>query len=168
MNDDEKAFFQQIEREQTVHDVNNEITLYQQTGDARFFWRAFLIIHESGDPIPKDFINKLAKFGEKLLQTKTPQELATALELTGDTKKHVGPKHSLAYEKRWRLASEVRTVKELYKISLQKAIEAVARNNNLSAFKVRKDYHSVFTAGVHKANKDAAATSLSSAVNAWR
>ena len=168
MNDEENAFFQQIEREQNIHDVNNEITLYQQTGDARFFWRAFLIIHESGDPIPKDFIDKLAKFAEKLLQTKSPQELATALELTGDEKRHIGPKHSEAYRKRWRLASEVRTVKELYKIPLLKAIEAVARNNNLSAFKVRKDYHSVFTAGIRKANKDAAATSLSSAVNGWR
>lgn len=127
MKDDEEDFGEALERESHVHEVNNEITLYHNTGDARFFWRAFLLIHESGEPMPQNFLDKLAQWGNRVIQAKTPQEIATAIEMTGDDKKHIGPKHSEAYRRRWRLASEVQIVKRLYKIKLIKAIETVAK-----------------------------------------
>jgi hypothetical protein len=168
MEDDEKKYIQDLEREQHIHDVNNEITLYQQTGDARFFWRAFLTIHEFGDPIPKNFIDKLAQFGTKILQAKTPQELSAGLELTGDEKRHIGPIQSAAYQRRWRLASEVKTVKELYKIPLSKAIATVAKNNNLGVSKVRNDYHKVFTARTKTVTQKTPVVSLTDAMKAWQ
>lgn len=171
MDDDEAAFFDAIEREQLVHDVNNEITLYQNTGDARFFWRAFLTLREAGEPIPEDFLSKLAQWGSKLIRAQTPTEIASALELGGDEKRHIGPAHSAAYYKRWRLASEVQTMMKMRPtLKLAEAIRIVAKNSGMTTSKVKADYHKVFTAPVSKAGKSRAnkGHSLNQAMNAWR
>lgn len=168
---EEDQYFADLDHEQHVHDVNNEITLYRQTGDARFFWRAFLLLHESGKDVPKDFMDKLAKFANKLLHAKTPNEIAFALELVGDEKKHIGPKHSQAYYRRWRLASEVQIVQRQYRIKLSEAIAAVARNNCLSIAKVKGDYHKIFSAPQTKAlekAKEKQVGSLAEAISLWR
>lgn len=168
MNEDEKKFIAEIERQDHVHAVNNEISLYQNTGDARFFWQAFLMIHEKGDPMPQDFLDKLAQWGRGAIQAQTPKEVAVALELSGDGKKHLGPKQSATYEKRWRLASEVKTVKNLYRISLIEAIRAVARNNSLPIHKVKSVYHEVFKASGKESKKRTAEKSLVSVLATWR
>lgn len=152
MDDDEKQFFDEWERADLVHEVNNEITLYQATGDGRFFWRAFLTLYEAGEPLPSNFLAKFAQLGNSLLSATTPQEISAALEFSAnDGRRHVGPKHSRAYEKRWRLASEVKTVLRLRpELSLVAAKRIVARNRGLSLAEVSKTYHDVFTAPLRK------------------
>lgn len=167
MSDDEKKFIAELERQDHVHAVNNEISLYQNTGDARFFWQAFLMIHEKGDPIPQDFLDKLAQWGRGAIQAQTPKEVAVALELSGNGKNHLGPKQSATYEKRWRLASEVKTVKNLYRISLIEAIRTVARNNSLPIHKVKSVYHEVFTAPLNESEKNTDGKSLASVMAGW-
>ena len=168
--DDETEFdrlLEQIEHGEHVRRVNNEITLYHNTGDARFFWRAFLLIRKEGKPIPDDFLDKIAQWGGKLLTAQTPAQVATAMELTGDERRHVGPKQSEAYRRRWRLASEVKNVQRQFDVSLQKAIEAVALNNRLSVPKVKRDYHEVFTAPLKQTRPKKNGT-LDEAMRAWR
>ncbi len=157
----------QIKHMEFVRTVNNELALFQNTGDARFFWRAFLRIREAGQPIPDDFLDKLAQWGAKLLTARTPHEIAAALELTGDDKRYVGPKKSDAYRRRWMIASEVKNVQSLYRLKLTKAIETVARNRGLSVPKVKRDYHEVFTAPL-KQTKPKKSGTLDAAMRAWR
>ena len=169
MNDETEfdRLLEQIKHEEHVHEVNNEITLFHNTGDARFFWRAFLLIREEGKPIPDDFLDKIAQWGGKLLTARTPTEIAAALELTGDDKRHVGPKQSEAYRRRWMIASEVKNMQRFYRVKLSKAIEIVARNRGLSVPKVKRDYHEVFTAPL-KQTKPKKSGTLDEAMRAWR
>lgn len=145
MEDDISAALDRWQRAEKIQQVNNEVALFENTGDGRFFWRAIVRIVESGETLPTSYTKKLAEIGGNLLTAITPNEIAAALEFAGDKGAHIGPKQSRAYVKRWRLASEVRQVKDFYSIPLARAIEAVARNNKLTVSKVKKDYHSIFT-----------------------
>jgi hypothetical protein len=162
---DELAFLAQLKREQLANDVQNECTLYRNTGDGRFLWRAFLRLHGAKEPIPQAILDRLAHWGGRLLGAQDPKEIAAALELSGDEKKHIGPKQSESYRKRWRLASEVCIVRDLYKISLTKAIAAVARNSGLSVATVKGAYDDVFRAPLRERKSP---TDLTSALNNWR
>ena len=162
-----EKFIEHIERQQTVYSVNDELALYRNTGDARFFWRAFLLIRQAGQPIPDDFLNKISQWGGKLLAAQTPTEIAMALELSGNDKRHLGPKQSAAYRRRWELASEVHSVRDLYRLRLSKAIEIVARNRGLSVAKVKHDYHAVSTAPLKQTKPEKGGT-LDEAMRAWR
>lgn len=148
--------------------VNNELTLYLSTGDARFFWRAFLLLHKDGRPIPQNFMDKFAQIGERILQTTDVTALPAALELAGSAKDHIGPKQSAAYRARRRLASEVAMVRSGYKISLSEAIRIVARNKKMSVAKVKKAYHDIFTAPLSTDNKSTEGDSLTQLAALWR
>jgi hypothetical protein len=172
MNADEVRFLAQLAEQEHVREVNNKITLYHNTGDARYFWRAFLLLREAKKPIPEDVLSKIAKYAEGLISAKTPREIAAALELAGDEKSHTGPKHSQAYAKRWRLASEVQLVKRLRpSLPLKSAIQIVARNRGLTVAKVKADYHRVFTEPLGRAAKGKQKTQIQSLANVmkeWR
>ena len=172
MDAEEREFHEQLIREELMHVVNNEIALYQQTGDARFFWKAIIELHEHREPIPESYMAQIVRWANSILRLSEPREIATALELTGDGKRKVGPSHSDAFEKRWRLASEVQIVKRLRpSLSLDAALKIVARNRSETFAKVKGAYHSVFTAPVAKQSKkakQAAKTDLSDAIRAWR
>lgn len=172
MNADEMEFLAQLAEAEHVCEVNNEITLYHNTGDARFFWRAFLLIREAKKPIPEDVLSKIAEYANGLISAKTPREIAAALELAGDGKSHSGPKHSQAYVRRWRLASEVQTVMRLRpSLSLKTAIEIVARNRGLTVAKVKAAYHRVFTEPLGRAAKGKQKNqtqSLANIMETWR
>ncbi len=148
--------------------VNNELTLYLSTGDARFFWRAFLLLHKDGRPIPQNFMDKFAQMGERILQTTDVTALPAALELAGSAKDHIGPKQSAAYRARRILASEVAMVRDGYKISLSEAIRIVARNNKMSVAKVKKAYHDIFTAPLSADSKSTEDDSLTQLATLWR
>ena len=148
--------------------VNNEVELYLSTGDARFFWRAFLLLHQAGRPIPQNFMDKFAQMAERILQTADVADLPAALELAGSAKSHIGPKQSAAYRRRRSLAAEVAMVRDLYKISLTKAIRIVARNRKMSEAKIKKAYHDIYTAPLSTSNKSNEADSLTQLAALWR
>lgn len=135
-----------LQRMQHVREVNEEIQLYRNTGDARFLWRAFLLMRRAGDPIPEDLMLKFEEWGRKLIAADSPRKIASALELAGGPKRHIGPKHGAAYRMRFRLAAEVANVQKLYRITLTEAIAAVAHNNGVTAAVVKKAYHQVVPA----------------------
>lgn len=164
------AYVKELDHEQLVHDVNNEITLFHATSDPRFFWKAFVLLREAGEPIPESFMRQITVWGNALIPAATPHQVAAALQMTGNGKRHIGPKHSAAYERRWRIASEVKRVSEFYKITITKAVATVARNNSLTVAKVKKAYHDTFTAPVTKTKNTSKETAraLDSALNSWR
>lgn len=162
-----KTLFEAMEREAVLRAINNEIAQYQNTGDARFFWRAVLRINKAGEPLPEDFQREIAQFARAMLQAGTAPELARATGMAGSAKKHRGPVQSAAYTRNWRLASEVKTLLQLHpKLTLTAAIAAVARDRGLSVALVKKAYHATFTATKPKRKK--APTALDDAMRAWR
>jgi hypothetical protein len=139
--------------------IRNELSLYQATGDARFVWRAIGRFDMAGRPLPAEFVRKLSVWGAKVQNLSDPKSIAAALELSGTGKSKVGPKHSAAFKKRWRLGSEVLTLMKLHpSLALGAAIKAVARNNALSVAKVKSAYHAVFTAPATEAQRQRAET----------
>lgn len=159
--DESKAFIEDMKRRDFNTRVNREFELYLDSGDGRFLWRAFLLLHEAGQPIPQNLLDKLAQWGGRLLTAKDPREIAAALELSG-------AKHSAAYRKRWRLAMEVNQVKELFNLAtLKEAIEVVARNRKLKFSVVENNYHSVFTADAGKNKPRDAEHALTGVMNTW-
>lgn len=168
LNGEDRTFHEELIREELVHLVNNEITLYRQTGDARFFWKAIMLLHEHREPVPEQYMAQIVKWAGKVQSISEPREIAAALELSGDAKRKVGPKHSAAYEKTWRLASEVKNVKNLRAgTSLAKAIGIVARNKGLPLPVVKAAYHEVFTAPVTKQSRKAPRQNLADAMRGW-
>lgn len=165
-NAEEKQFLEHLDREVLNTAVLNEFALYSNTGDGRFLWRAILVLQRAGEPIPNNLQTKLAQWASKLLTAESQGEICAALELIGDGKKHLGPKHGIAYRKRWRLAGEVRIVMDLYKISSTKAIASVAKNRGLSIEKVKKDYHAVFGAANRQRNGQTP-TDLDQVLRSW-
>ena len=146
-------FLDQVRKQQLISHVNNEIHLYHATGDARFFWRAYRRLHKAGEPIPQDFLNKIAEFASSILSNDDLSALPKALELAGSDKSHIGPKQSALYRRRWKIASEVEMVKDLYKISTTQAIKAVAENRELSFGNVKKIHWQVFKEPLVKRKK---------------
>lgn len=168
MSDDEQTFLAELGEQEFNCDIQNELALYRGTRDARYVWRAIALFHEAGRPLPPEFMAKLADWAGRVQQLSDPKKIAAALELTGSEKRHVGPSHSRAHERRWRLASEVQTVRRLRpKLTLAEAIAIVARNRGMSEAKIKKDYHAVFTAPRGKA-KASAAQDLSQVMTRWR
>lgn len=166
-NDDEKAFLADLEECQFNTEVQNELTLYRNTGDARFFWKAIMLFAEAGKPLPVEFTSKLAAWGALIQHLSTPDDITATLELTGEKKQPVGPKHSEAYRLRWRLASEVQMAQRARGGSLVSAFGVVARNRGLSVSVVKKAYHSIFTSPI-KSNRPTGTMQLSEALKAWR
>jgi hypothetical protein len=152
-----------LARNSVYVDAQNEYALYANTRDGRFLWRAFLLLHRAGKPIPKAFLDKFAEWGEKVIGAESPAQIASALQLSGTTKKHVGVKQGEAYRKRWLLASEVLRLREFKRLGITDAIAAVALSNKLTFAKVKKDYYSVFPAT--RRRSAAAGPDLS---NIWR
>jgi hypothetical protein len=150
MTSHSEEFISAMEAEIINSDVNDALALYGQTRDGRYFWRAFIILHESGRPIPQNFLDKFAQIGQRLLEAENTANIATALEFSGNKGKCVGSPRSMAYERRWRIASEVHQVKELYSLSLNKSFSVVADRLQLTVSKVKTDYHKVIKASARK------------------
>jgi hypothetical protein len=164
---DEVAFIADLEEREFNCEIQNELVLYRSTGDARFVWKAIMLFAEAGKTLPVEFIAKLAEWGGMIQHLSAPEEITAALDLTGEKRQPVGPKHSEAYRLRWRLASEVQMVHKVKGGTLLGAFTVVARNRGLSAAVVKKAYHSVFTAPA-KSNRSTGATQLSDALKNWR
>lgn len=147
-----QRLMRQVSHINLMQDVNEEIVLFNNTRDGRFLWRAFVLLHKAGEPMPPTMLDVMAEWGRKLQDAASPVEIARALDLYGTQKKHIGPAHGAAYRKRWMVASEVRLIQEQYRVPLKEAISVVARNGGLSVPKVKKDYHAVFTAPLKKKN----------------
>lgn len=165
------AIIAELERADRIRAVNNEIALFQNTGDARFFWRAYLRLRAAGESVPDDFMAQIDTYASKLLKAQTPLDIAAALDLSGNEKKHTGPKHAAAYARRWRIASEVKIVQDMFPgMTTDKAIKAVARNRGLSHAKVKKDYYQVFPAAKsrRKSVNPSAPPELAAAMRHWR
>lgn len=168
MNDDERTLLDGLEEQEFNCDIQNELALYRGTGDARYVWRAIAQFQEAERPLPTEFMAKLADWAGRVQQLSDPKKIAAALELSGSEKQHVGPKHSRAYERRWRLASEVQTVRRLRpKLTLAESIAIVARNRGLNHAKVKKDYHAIFTAPLRKP-RALNGEDLSKVIDRWR
>lgn len=145
--------------------IQNNLALYENTGDARYVWRAIFLFHEAKKPLPPALMAKLVDWGGRVQSISDPKEIAAALELTGDNRRHVGPRHSQAYQRRWRIASEVKIVRSLRaSLTLAQAIQIVARNRGLTVAKVKKDYYGTFPAPRRRDK----AQDLSQAMQAWR
>jgi hypothetical protein len=160
-------FLSDVEDRQINYDVNDALALYKQTRDGRYFWRAFMILHEFGRPIPQNFLDKLAQIGQSLLKAESAANIASALEFSGNKKKYVGSPTSMAYERRWRIASEVHQVKELYSLSLIKSFSVVASHQRLTVAKVKADYYKVIKAPARKAIKHSGSRVLAQQMQGW-
>ena len=146
--------------------VNNELTLYRNTGDARFVWRAVMRYHEANITMPAVLVAKLAEWGGRVQTVSSPDAIVLALELKGSAKDKIGPSHSAAYRRRWRLASEVQLLHRLAPDkTLDQAIENVARNRRKSIAQVKRAYHDVFTASMQAPDETAAVQGL---IQTWR
>jgi hypothetical protein len=167
MTSEPDDFFSNMEGRQINTEINDALALYEKTRDGRYFWRAFIILHEASQPIPQNFLDKLAQIGQRLLTADSAANIATALEFSGDKGKYVGSTTSMAYERRWRVASEVHQVKEFYNLSLNKSFSVVAIRRGLTVFKVKADYHKVFKTPARKALKIAGSRVLAQQMQGW-
>lgn len=146
--------------------VNNELTLYQNTGDARFIWRAVIRHHEANVAMPAVLVAKLAEWGGRVQTVSSPHAIVLALELKGTAKDKIGPSHSAAYRRRWRLASEVQLLHRLAPDkTLDQAIKNVARDRGKSVGQVKKAYYDVFTASMQAPDETAPVQGL---LQTWR
>lgn len=155
----------ELRRGDFVCRINNEISQFNNTNDARFFWRAFLLIQEAGEEIPKEFMEQINSYARVMLNAKCPTNLASELELFGDNKKHLGIEHSHKYTRRWKIASEVETLIRVSslnkfktsgsaKITAKQAISAVAKERGMTPANVHKIYYDTFrTSGIERENK---------------
>lgn len=149
--------------------VQNEITLYANTGDGRYVWRLIALYHEARRALPWEVVAKLAAWGDKIQGLTTPAAIAEALELKGSSKHKRGPSNAAAYRKRWRLASEVDLVRRLFPgiKTLKAAFKVVAANRGLSVPVVKRAYHDVFTATQTQPAADAS-TVIQDLLQTWR
>lgn len=173
--DESQVWFDKFMREMHVVDVNNQLALFSNTGDARFFWRAFLLIHERGETIPSQMLDLIATWARELQTAQTPFEIAAALKLSGDAKDHIGPKQSKAYEHRWEVASEVAMLMKIYRAPVGKAIEKVATRRHMPARTVSKFYYAVFPKGIKqsaerpkRAGRSGSLPAIDQAMRSWR
>lgn len=158
----------ELERADLIRAINSEIALFQSTGDARFFWRAYLRLRAAGEPIPPDFLQRIDGFARALLSARTPQEIARALDLSGSTKKR-GPKHAVAHARRWRIAGEVAALQSTFPgLSASRAIDAVAQSRGLSSALVRKMFYQALAKPRHKAAEGPPADELAAVLRLWR
>ena len=162
-----------LAEDEFIRTVNNDVARYHATGDARFVWKVIARYAQANKPLPMDYVHKLAEWGGKLQQISKPADIATALELSGDEKNKVGPKHSAAYTKRWRLASEVQQVHQRPfgpPISIAEAIRIVARNRALPVSVVHGAFYSLQKARERprKKTRGATASGLPSIVHRCR
>lgn len=153
------------------NDVDNDLALYLNTGDARFVWRAIARHHGAGKPLPPALMSKLAQWAGRVLALSGADQIAHALELVGTGKDKIGPSHSSAYRRKWKLASEVQIVRRLRPdLSLKDAFEVVARNTGKSVPVVKRAYHDTMTAPTGRAKRAAKkrAPQLQYVLSAWR
>ena len=170
-NEDGAASLLDARRRDLTLRLNTECALYINTGDARFFWRAFLHLYDAGEPIPQDFLDKFAEWGQKVLAADSPREIALALELAGTDKKHAGRAQGETYRRNWRIGSEVEQVRKLFGVSLEEAIRIVGRNRKLHISVVKTAHDKAFRAPVRKqrkARQGEDSISLQEAVGTWR
>lgn len=160
-------FMLAMDEERVNFEVNDAVALYDKTKDGRYFWRAFLLLHKAGRPVPKNFLDKLASIGESLLSADSVSKVAAALEFSGGKKRYVGCKTSMAFERRWRVAGEVQQMKDLYNLSLEKVFSLVARRRMMTVGMVKADYHKVAKAAVKPTRKTGAAPILDQAMRRW-
>lgn len=161
-------FLRQLGDLEFDNEIANLAKLYQTTSDARWLWRVVILLHEKRRPIPANLVAKLAEWGGKILELSDPRELTAALELTGQPggTSNVGPKQSAAYERRWRLASEVAAVKRLWpKMETIEACRTVAKNTGTPINYVKSAFYKTFPrrAGGNVAHRD-----LQGAMMSWR
>lgn len=167
-------FVRDIQKLQLDVDVGAELALYTNTGDARFIWRAVARCHAADAPLPPVIVDKLAQWAALVQPLAEPAALVAALELSGSAKSKIGPKHSAAYRRRWRLAGEVSTVMRMIpdrkpnKGKLRKALAIVAHRRGLSVSVVKAAYHQTVTADDRGADKLDRAAELQAALRAWR
>jgi len=148
---DSEQFISAMDAAITNSEVNDAWTLYQETKDGRYFWHAFLALHKAGRPIPQSFLDKLANIGNSLLSADSNPKIAIALEFSGDKTKYVSASKSMAYERRWRVASEVHQMEEFYNLSRTKAFSLVAKNRQMTIGMVKFDYYKVVSASAKRA-----------------
>lgn len=163
---EEKEWLAEVSRVEANNEAHNELVLYQHTGDGRCVWRAISILFEADIPIPRNIHAKLHEWSQAISQA-TNENLARGLELVGDEKKHLGPSLTNKAYARVKLASEVRQVADLYKISITEAMRVVARNSGLKFPNVKRTYHRVFQ-GTGRKPKDADPNPLSTAIKGWK
>lgn len=166
--DTEQAILSELAEAEFIRAVNNDAERYRATGDARFVWKVIARYAQADKPLPMDYVRKLAEWGGKLQQISKPADIATALELSGHDKEHVGPARSAAFSKRWRLASEVHRVQRLHAGTLIDAIRIVARNSGKTLAVVKKAYHDVFNATEKRTHRRRRADDLASIMSNWR
>lgn len=147
--EDERAFLQEITEAELHRDLQAEVVMYAHTRDGRYVWRLLLRLHEAKLPIPPEVFDKLAVWAVRLLSATSPEEIAAAIEFSGDAKRHIGPRKSAGVYRRVSVASEVRNLIDLQrsignKLSAADAIRAVARNRGLTETQVKGDYHRTF------------------------
>lgn len=130
------------ERARLVQRYNDATYLYNSTRDGRHLWRAFVLLHAAGEPMPPDLLDHFAQWAGRVLAADGPREIAAALELAGDDKSYLGRKASQAAKLRLDIARRVHTLRTFYGITATEAIADVARDRGLSVYKVKKAYHS--------------------------
>ncbi len=152
--------------------INRDIAHFQDTGDGRFFWRAYLRCRSAGLPVPDDFMELIDGFASGLVNAQTPQQIGAAMGMAGGVKRHVGHKHSASFVEKWRIAIEVQTVLSMWpNMNKTAALEAVARNNNQSVSVVKKAYYTAKNSQPQKAvkaSKPKPAAALAQAISTWR
>jgi len=163
--EEDEEWLAEFLRVEANNEAHNELVLYNSTGDGRCVWRAISILFEAGLPIPRNIHAKLHEWSQAISRA-TNENLARGLELVGDEKNHIGPSLTNKAHARVRLASEVKQVADLYKISLTEAMRVVARNRGLKFLNVKRTYHRVFP-GPGRKPKDADTNPLSTAIKGW-
>lgn len=165
MKKKDSKLVEELKRRDFVCRINNEISKFNNTRDARFFWRAFLLIQEAGEEIPKEFMEQINSYARVMLNAKCSKDLALDLELFGDKKNHLGLEHSLKYTRRWKIASEVETLIKVSnlnrlktsgstKITAKQAISSVAKKRGMTSAHVHKIYYDTFRASsIERENK---------------
>lgn len=165
---EEEEYLDNLDERQFNCEVQNELTLYRGTGDARFVWKAIMLYAEAKKPLPAEFVTDLAVWGARVQTLSKPGDIAAALELTGRKDRHrIGPHDSAAFTKRWLLASEVQRVMKAKRCRPGEAKALVARNRGLSESVVAKAYHAVFTAPISKRRGRREADPLGEVLRAW-
>lgn len=166
MKKKDSKLVEELKRGDFVCRINNEISKFNNTRDARFFWRAFLLIQEAGEEIPKEFMEQINSYVRVMLNAKNPKDLAARLELFGDKKNHLGIEHGHKYTRRWKIASEVETLigvsnlnkfKTLgtTKITAKQAISLVAKERGMTPANVHKIYYDTLrTSSIEGENKE--------------
>ncbi|MBL0420240.1 hypothetical protein JI739_07780 [Ramlibacter sp. AW1] len=130
-------------RGRLVQQFNDAVSLYNTTRDGRHLWRAFLVLHDAGEPLPPDLLAHFAEWARGVLAADGSREIAAALELAGDDKNYKGRKASQAAKRDQSLARLVHELRTVHGVSLTRAFAVVARDRGLNVPTVKKAYYGV-------------------------